>query len=247
MKKLILLLAIFLFIPLVLGQKPTQSNILTPTQLIIVQPSVEIFKQNEFVEMHFHVYNSSAAILNSSAGEVNCTIHLYNSSNGHIFRGYMDADDDDMKIRINTSKIGIYTFNMFCYAPAVKLNAKEFGYLSSYYYITSEGKSYVPGTSGLTSIATIAGIFAICFLLLYVAFNVDKEKHFILQLLILGFVVVVTILIPKVILDFTNDYSTSLTFYKATIWFIRLFWVYLFFYLLSEMFAPLKKFRVRLK
>lgn len=248
MKKTILLPIILLFIILTVGAvKPTQQNILTSSQLIILQPEIEIFMQYEQVELHFHVLNSTAAILNSSAKEVNCSIHIYNSSNTHIFRGFLDADDDDMEIKINTNYTGIFTFNMWCYAPGTKLNAKEYGYLSSYYYVTTEGKNYSTGDDGLSGLVIIAGVFAVCFLLLYTAFKLDKEKHFILQLIILMFTVVVMILIPKGIIDFTNNFATAGIFYKATTWFIRIFWGYMFFYLLFEIFTPLKNLRLRFK
>ena len=91
----------------------------------------------------------------------------------------------------------------------------------------------------------ILGVFAICFLLLYTAFKIDKEKHFILQLIILIFTIVVMILIPKTIMDYSDNFATAGIFYKAVLWFIRIFWVYMFFYLIKEMIVPLKKIRLR--
>jgi hypothetical protein len=252
MKKIILLpIILLLFVALVSGVKPTQTNIVNAKadgQLIILQPEIEVFTQYDDVELHFHILNASASILNSSNKEVNCSIHIYNSSNDHIYESFMDADDLDMSVRINTNLTDLYTFNMWCWSPSgAKGTANSYGYISSYYYVTQEGKHYRPGVDSKTSYVIILGVFAVCFLLLYASFKLDKDKHFILQLIILIFVMVVMILIPKTVLDFADDFATAGIFYKATLWFIRVFWLYMAFYLLSEMFAPLKRLRVRLK
>jgi len=209
-------------------------------ELSIMTTHTEVYKLNSQANLIFHIFNSSNDILNVSKSEVNCTIAIYNESGESKYTGGLLVDNLDYYIKINSSNLGLYSFDIWCNA-----RGGENGWRSDYYYITKEGKNFTPGTSSTTSLITILGVFAVCFLLLYTAFKIDKEKHFILQLIILIFTMVVMILIPKGIMDFTNDYATAGIFYKAVLWFIRVFWVYLFFYLIKEIIVPLKKIRMR--
>lgn len=103
----------------------------------------------------------------------------------------------------------------------------------------------------------IIGIGICAFLLLYFAFQWDKKEHYLLQLLTAFFFIFILLLIPKAAIDekdtcqivvanetimgnttsydytnycIENVRTTSATFYKAIMWFIRVFLVYLFMY-----------------
>lgn len=102
----------------------------------------------------------------------------------------------------------------------------------------------------------IIGIGIICALVLYIAFNVDKDHKY-LKLTLIGLVFFVLLLIPKDLMlnkdfcsaevantttmgnitsygykrvCFTNITNTSDTLYKIVLWFIRLFMVYIVLY-----------------
>ena len=103
----------------------------------------------------------------------------------------------------------------------------------------------------------IIGIGICAFLVVYFAFAWDRKEHYLLQLLASFFFIFLLILIPKVAIDskdtceivianettignttsYEHDYfcetnarTTTTTFYKVVMWFMRLFLAYLFLY-----------------
>lgn len=91
--------------------------------------------------------------------------------------------------------------------------------------------------------------------------STEDNKHFLLQLLLLGFVLVIVVLIGKAALDYkddcswvvansttsggydiynynyqchTNDKTTADTFYKITLWIMRIVAIYIFLYFVYE-------------
>lgn len=113
----------------------------------------------------------------------------------------------------------------------------------------------------------IFGITAFCAILAYIAFSVDREVHFFLQFLLLGIVMVVaTTQIPRAVDDYAQDCDHLImnesvagntttygyaytcenvtnipsTFYKSGFWTLRVFFAYLFFYLLYVFVKPFK-------
>lgn len=120
----------------------------------------------------------------------------------------------------------------------------------------------------------VLGIASVCAILSYVAFSLDLKKHWLLQIIILVFVVTLSsVVIPTVTLDYEQvcepvvanqtvlfntttfqyeDHCYDRTnvpsvFAKAGYWFIRVFFVYYFFWMLWEMFIKnlFQKFRDR--
>ena len=110
-------------------------------------------------------------------------------------------------------------------------------------------------------ISLLIGVGIISFLLLYLAFNLDKE-HVYLKLLIIFVVVFMLILIPKQTLDFkdsceavvdnktitnetityeykefciANPNNTTDVFYKIYLWFVGLFGIYVLIYYIKVM------------
>lgn len=105
----------------------------------------------------------------------------------------------------------------------------------------------------------ILGIGITAFLIIYFAFQWDKEEHWLLQLICSFVFIFLIMLIPKAAIDnedycqvtlmnetitqggnlttnaytylcFTNTKATTNTFYKAIWWFIRFFILYIFLY-----------------
>lgn len=229
------LLVTLLILPFVAGEKNLQSSPTDQNQLVILHPKIEVFEVETEVGLHFHVFNSSGRVLNASADDYNCTLYLYNGSMRNIYHGGMTANNQKVQVNITINNTGIYFYNAWCNSAF-----GEWGYLSNHFYVTLGGKNYSPGNTGLTPLVVIAGVFALCALLLYAAFNLDKKKHFFLQIIILVFVIVLSaVLIPKTVLDYANNYNTSNRFFISALWFVRLFWAYLFFYIFYEVGKPI--------
>lgn len=127
----------------------------------------------------------------------------------------------------------------------------------------------------MDTIAIILGIAAVCFLLIYFAFKLDNT-HYLLSILCIFCAMSLMLLIPKTMVD-ENDYcelslntttlnattnvtsygyanvcvinskQTASIFYQGFMWFWRIFAVYVFVYLVKEIFerylkkAPPKK------
>lgn len=120
----------------------------------------------------------------------------------------------------------------------------------------------------MEALALIVGIGIVCFILLYFAFNLEKQ-HIVLKLLLILTSMSLLILVPKAGLDYkdncdivvenstlnstnnmttydyiyfcnTNDNSTQSSFYKVFLWFIRAFILYLAVYFVWTVFMYFK-------
>lgn len=117
----------------------------------------------------------------------------------------------------------------------------------------------------MEGLVLVVALAAFGFVLSYIGFNLDKGKHYFLQVIIIG-VVIVTLgtQLPRAAIDYeqecdivianetVNGNVTSYeytqqcedrtnapeTFAKAGFWFIRIFFAYLFFYLLFTLGKP---------
>lgn len=242
MKKLNLIWFFILLLPLVAALPPFQGTLSENAHLEIVYPKVDSYATNTDLSLNFMVINSTGYVLNSSAGEVLCWFTLQNGSNDVLIHEIATTNNFYFSQPVEANYTGIFSYEINCNST------NEYGYVSGYYYVTEYNKQYVPGESALTGIVIIIAVFSIGYLLLYLTFKLDAEKHRFLQLIILGFVVGISILIPKAAIDYASNYNTSVIFYTAITWFIRVFWAYMFFYILYEFFVPLaQKYRKRAK
>jgi hypothetical protein len=244
MKKTIIILAmIVLLVPFVFADSPQFLTSDSGTGFLdIVYPQQEVYGLDDNITLNWVVFNSSGYKLNATS-EVDCTFELRNSTNELLQSGAATELGSKFDQQIETGSIGIYGYVIYCNS-----SEGEYGFLSGYYYVTLSGNNFTPGTSSSTPLVIIFGVFSFCFILIYIAFKVNPEKHFYLQLIILLFVIVITVIIPKAILDYTSDFTTATTFYKAVTWFIRVFWIYVFFYVVFEFIKPLlENLRIKLK
>lgn len=114
----------------------------------------------------------------------------------------------------------------------------------------------------------LLAITAFCVIISYIAFNLDKDQHFFLQMILLVIVIVVAstqlprvaneynqdckhIILNETIIGNTTHYTynytcntssdtnTPTTFYKTGFWTVRVFWAYLFLYLLWAVAKPM--------
>lgn len=105
----------------------------------------------------------------------------------------------------------------------------------------------------MDGLALIIGLGIYGFIWAYIALKMDFEKHFFLQLLVLGFLAVLLLQVPRAAIEYGQDCTTVLsnqtvsgnftsyeyreecfnhgdtdvTFFKAATWWVRIFWTYL--------------------
>jgi len=104
-----------------------------------------------------------------------------------------------------------------------------------------------------TQLYVAFGVGLISFILLYIAFKIDFETHWFLQLVLIGIVIHLGLLVPATFVTLneecypvvntsttvgattsytyddycnTKDITTPTSFYKGYLWVIRLFWIY---------------------
>lgn len=119
----------------------------------------------------------------------------------------------------NVSTIGEYKASVLCNDNG-QVGSSQFSIL-----ITDENPTYD------NTLAVVIGIAVTIFLLLYIAFNVDKDDHFLLKILLLFLAVSMIPFIPKSIIW---GQDTLKGFLSMTIWIWRIFWVYMFIYFLYK-------------
>jgi len=143
----------------------------TYAALDIVSLNHPVNKYENDMDMSFQILNSSGKLLNSSAGEVDCRINIYNDSNKLILINELVADNEIMKISTApTNKTIRYTYNIWCNS-----SEGEFGYLDSYYDITISGKIETETAKILPALVALLPLFfAIIFL---VGAATLGEKH----------------------------------------------------------------------
>jgi len=159
----ILFFLFILAINLVEAVPPVQTVINEINYLEILYPITNTFKEGNPGELHFHIFNSSLKILDEA--KLNCSIHIYNSTNNHVIRDVLQYDGkyDWSAKNLYTNKSGIYSYNLWCNSTQ-----NEFGLLSSYYYVTKTGD---PPNDLENMFELILGMLGITGLLLYIAFN----------------------------------------------------------------------------
>lgn len=118
----------------------------------------------------------------------------------------------------------------------------------------------------MTGLELVAGVGILCFLVLFIAFNLDEE-HYLLKLLCVFFFLGLMLLIPKATIDYSNhcdfvqlnstvtgnttaysyDYlctnsttTTPQTFYQSTTWILRIFLLYFAAYIIYFVFQKVQ-------
>jgi len=136
MRKIILFLALIIVLAFnVVAVPPFQQSPMGT--LNVIYPENQVFIINQDIELHYHVANSTASVLQVT--KYNCTAHVYNISNSHIVITNLtnNANNFDKELIINgtkLNKVGLYAINVWCNTNT------QAGYLSHYIYITKDGK-----------------------------------------------------------------------------------------------------------
>lgn len=166
-KSLFLFFAFFLFISFAYAQPPFTTQISSAGTLEIVYPKNPAFKQNNVIDLHFHVSNSTGHVL--FANQSTCIIHIYDSDNKHVYIGPLTDDgvyDKSVILGSNlTDVVGYHPYMVQCNSTITN----QEGYLSNFYIITTDGQIDMREFNGqfMISIAIllVGAIIAISFII----------------------------------------------------------------------------------
>jgi len=141
------------------------------TGLQIYYPQLDYIKQNTPYTLHLHVSNLSNGFpfLNT---EVDCFIHLYNTSGLHTYEDGLskDANEWDHEVELlgsNFSDIGQHSFYIWCN------NSQLGGEAKGVFFVTESGVEMTEGRSILV-VGLIGILFLFMFASLFVLFSVEN-------------------------------------------------------------------------
>ena len=216
--------------------KPTQPTTAQLLGLQIAYPEFEYYSYNiNPITFNFHVFNSSNVWLTNSTCQ--CIIHIYNLSGNHkiIANLTYDSEDKDFNYILNTSYITkrqTITYIVYCNTST------EAGYLGNGVYFNYYGNNE---TFNINYLSIVVCLIGICFILIFVSNNLD-ERHGILKLLLLSFIVLFFIVFGVIMLTMMRGGDldiNSLLVFKTTTWLLRIFFAYLLIFLLVVIFDKL--------
>ena len=241
MKKIILFLLFLIVLSSFTFAEPINNphfqTLETVDGLFIKYPILDTVKLGDNVTLHFHIFNQSNGYAYRDGDDINCTLHVYDQYS-HIFIGWSNTWHDifDIEFEINNTVlnyVGDYSYIIYCE------NDYQGGMDSIEFRVTKNGFDD-DKTVFLTLIFAVLGF---CFVLLYIAFNLEKI-HIFFKVIILFTVIFIQIYLGSVVINlvFQTIYEPiGLVFYNAILWFIRLFVVYIFIYLIYSIFSYFEK------
>lgn len=202
------------------AQPPLQTNVDAQVEsLQIIYPQASYFTANKNLTFRFLVLNSSSFLLDNST--TNCSFSYQTSNNTYFFNlnTTYDPSDQNFLSVIDQSDLdkGELTYFIYCQ------NDHEAGFVSNKAHIGSPIFEEDPRFL----IAFIVGVCLVAGILVYIGNSVD-ESHYILKLGLLFFAFTLLLLVPSSLINGIN--RTSDNFFRAVIWVVRLFAVYIFLY-----------------
>lgn len=219
-KKIIFMMLVLVFSSLAFAVP--QSSEWNYDQLIVVSSKFDYLALFDDYVLNFGVLDSDGGLLNNSL--VDCSGNFYDVNGTNIFSGGLvkSANFIDHSLVLNSSligNIGDHYYSVYCNA-----SNGEFGYFSSVIGVTRTGLSYEDMFK--VAISYIFGLSILLFLLLYIAFNLDK-RHIVLKFFIVSLSIFLGITIIRAIyLLEPNSLSIDLTKYYMR--FIKVYVVYVF-------------------
>lgn len=226
MKKTIFILIFLMLLGLVSAVPPQSSS--ATVGLEIKYPPFDQLILNGDVEFPFHVYSLESGLVQNT--NVNCSFHLYNDHGVHLLT-LSDTTPShlyDYEFVVgsgNFSVGGHYAFTTYCECTGCAVNAAYSnlgGFVTEAFTVYS--KDFGDSKDNLPTIIALIGLIGLLF---YFAYGLDKE-HFLLKLLTLFFAVFNLVLIPSVLIKGAFAFQDNLL--RSTLWFARLFVLYIFLY-----------------
>lgn len=198
--KLFIYLFVFVFLTsFILAAQPTVNVPQTaPTQNLVLQyPKISAYNYEKVLNFHMHVFNSTGFLLtNATNGGIKfCTIHFYNSSNAHIFKGNLTFDGIEWEHDFPAYTItqpGEYPYTIWC---QMRNDANGAGFASGTVFFTNNGVS-IATPQFILPVALLIITIIIIYIVIAMTweFNLTgKEK---INVIKLGIVWLVTWLVP---------------------------------------------------
>ena len=146
---------------------PFQVSDTTTGSLTIIFPKNPYFLQGQPIDLHFHIHNSTGAFMQPDVDINFCTIHIYNSSNNHLYRANMSNDGVEYEVELDSS----FTEDNIAYPYMVWCDGvSEDGYASGE-YLVSKSLQTTEGNQGQGMVAVTIIYAIIITMLTYLANN----------------------------------------------------------------------------
>lgn len=181
---------LFLLVASIVSAAPPGSVFTSQTQgeLSIAYPKLFSFEAGEPFKLHFHVYNETGYQLTNAS--TNCTIHIYDQVDSHIYKQNLTFDGIEWEItNITINETGEYAYIVWCVN-----NRGVGGFSSDFFEMTTDGHPSGSNNWPLIAIILLPLIFG--FLLVYGASLFDPVEHFALRMFL--FLIAVIMLFASV-------------------------------------------------
>lgn len=166
MKKIVLILLLFLCINFISAVPPFQSNP-TTTGISIEVPTYEFVEYNKLFKFHFHVFNSTSGLpINNQT--VKCNFHLYHDGNHLLKSNDISYDGEEFEINVNANNFtdyGDYSYLVWCNRSNVG------GYSGNYFYVNRTGTTY-----DITNIFLIIALLVLSIICLVIGGMFNQEQ-----------------------------------------------------------------------
>jgi hypothetical protein len=210
------------------------STYATQEGLQIIYPKIDFYKYTfDNIIFNFNILDANNSNLNNS--NTNCNIFLYQSNGTRLINQSLQWDNSNFYFIwdiTNYSSPSTYYYTIFCNSTIGK------GVMSNNFELNYFGRNPIFNTNYLAIVVCLIGI---CFILIFVSNNLD-ERHGILKLLLLSFIVLFFIVFGVVMLTMMRGGDldlNSLLVFKTTTWLLRIFFAYILIFLLIVIFDKL--------
>jgi hypothetical protein len=220
------------------SSNPVQSSYVAST-LTVIYPKFEYYMGGVPVNFHVHVHNSTGFLLNKSL--VNCSIHVYNSTEHHVLEAEMVGDSNgvDLYATLNSSvmSVGHKSFIVWCVGNSPQ---SEAGFVSGSFQVTIDGESKDELSGGFLGVLVLIPLL-FGFLLMFWNVSLDSEEHpeFKMGLSLLSAISVwVSLHLGLVVLIRLFDFPALQSVIGTTMyWLVWLFFAFLSYWLINYIVA----------
>lgn len=215
--------------------------------LQIVYPKLDFYKYTfDTIVFNFNIFSENNTFLtNSTTG---CVIQIYKDNGTRLLTETLEYDLYNFYYIWNTTNHTTeksFYYTVYCTQfvnldgrEQIDMNVTGRGFMSNNFELNYYGRNPVFNTNYLAIVVCLIGI---CFILIFVSSNLD-ERHSILKLLLLSFIVLFFIVFGVIMLTMMRGGDldiNSLLVFKTTTWLLRIFFAYILIFLLIVVFDKL--------
>ena len=249
-KPILIFLLFFLLVSLVTAAPPfiTQSSEADGNALQIVYPKNPAFPKDQEFRLHFHIFNSSGSEV--LANQVSCFIHIYNSTNRHLYEA--NLTDDSNQVDKTVALVASYsqytgTFPYLLYCNSTPFN--QDGFLSAEYRITTSGE-YLEDYAFVGIALILVAVFSFYFYLAvnwnFKLFSTRKDEK---DSIVKAFIILIAIWLMTVPIQYATEIAEATLLndgvillellYQVQLWFNWIISVIMVIYFLFNLFLYL--------